>query len=76
MVGADFFVKEVCALMLWWHCPKCGERVDFQQQLEACFEDDGEASFSVNEKDGTLLHRISCSKCKVSWVVFIGGLEE
>ena len=63
-------------MTLWWHCPRCGEKVDFQEQLETCFEEDGEASFSVKEKDGNLLHRISCNKCKVSWVIFIGGLEE
>lgn len=61
---------------LWWYCPKCGEKIDFQKQLEECFEEDGEASFLVTEKDGTLLHRISCDNCNINWTLFIGGLEE
>ncbi len=63
-------------MKLWWYCPKCNEKIDFQNQLEDCFEDDGEAMFSVQEEDCSLLHRISCSTCKVSWMVFISGLEE
>ena len=63
-------------MKLWWRCPKCNEKVDFQIQLEDCFEENGEAVFSVEEKEGSLLHGISCKKCGVSWMVFIGGMEE
>lgn len=53
----------------------CNEKIDFQNQLEECFKNDGEALFSVQEKNGSLLHRIFCHKCDASWTVFIGGLE-
>jgi len=64
-------------LNLWWYCPKCGEKVDFQKQFEECFENDGEASFIVDEKnDLSLFHTISCNKCNVNWKIFISGMEE
>ena len=63
-------------MKLWWNCPKCGEKVDFQKQLEICFEENGEASFTVNEKDGSLFHTIFCDKCNVKWTIFISGIEE
>ena len=57
---------------LWWLCPNCNEKVDFQKGISSIFESDGEASFEP--KSGVIFHTILCSNCEAEWSVSISEM--
>ena len=60
----------------FWECPNCNTKVDALKQLvDTCFDEDGEAEFMVEEECGLWFHTIFCPKCRVRWVMSIGGME-
>ena len=60
---------------MYWICPKCSSRVDFEKQMGYLFEDDGEASFDPN--GGIYFHTISCENenCSTDWVMCMSGMD-
>lgn len=59
----------------YWNCPNCSFRVDALQQIaDSCFEDNGEASFRVDEDGGVVFHTISCHSCGADWIFNISPM--
>jgi hypothetical protein len=58
---------------LWWKCPNCGQKVDFTDEMEYVFDEEGEADF--DPKHGLFFHTITC-KCGALWTMSISGMED
>jgi len=60
----------------FWICPNCHSKVDALKQLtDACFDEDGEAEFSVEKGNGLLFHTIFCPNCRAQWFMSISGMN-
>lgn len=58
--------------MLHWKCPNCKEKVDFNNQMDYVFDEDGEADF--DPKKGLYFHTIVCN-CGANWIVSISEMN-
>lgn len=61
---------------MYWNCPKCKSKVDFQKQMDYVFDEEGGADF--DPKSGLWFHSIECENeiCNAVWIVSIGKMEE
>jgi len=64
---------------MWWQCPNCKKKVDFEEQLREVFDvwfkdSDGEAEFAVEKDCGLWFHTISCN-CGAEWIISISGMN-
>lgn len=58
---------------MWWECPSCGKRVDFNEQISELFNNNGEAYFDPNR--GVWFHTIEC-ECGCKWIMTLSGIME
>lgn len=59
----------------YWICPNCGSKVDALKQLvDACFDDDGEASFNVDKDGSIIFHTVFCPECEAKWMIHSSGM--
>lgn len=56
---------------MYWKCPNCKEKVNFTDQMEYVFDEDGEADF--DPKRGLMFNVIDC-KCGAEWTVSISKM--
>ena len=59
---------------MFWNCPKCGGRVDFQEQMSELFDENKEAYFDPEK--GVYFHSIICECCDSGWIVTISERGE
>lgn len=58
----------------WWYCPKCNNKVLFNEITDALFDDDGEAWF--DQESGVPFYILKCrtKECNTRWNVGISAM--
>lgn len=56
-------------IKMFWVCPECNEKVDFLEQMQYLFDENGEAEFDAEL--GVFFHTIICEKCNSCWTISI-----
>lgn len=59
---------------MFWKCPKCGNLVNFSEQVRCLFDETGEAEFSP--ESGVIFHLIICDECNSCWTMSISEREQ
>jgi len=57
---------------MYWKCPNCKSKVDFEKQLKYVFDEKGEAEF--DPETGLWLHTIECGKCDAEWTMSVSKM--
>lgn len=57
---------------MWWVCPNCKSKVNFEKQMRYVFSDEDEADF--DPESGLWMHTIDCT-CGAYWTTGIGKME-
>jgi len=58
---------------MYWKCPNCKSKVDFEDQMKEVFEN-GEADFEPVK--GLFMHTIVCDICDADWIVSISKMNK
>ncbi|MED4885428.1 hypothetical protein [Bacillus smithii] len=56
----------------WFVCPNCKTTVNFFEQMDYLFEDDGESIF--DPEDGVWFHTVYC-ECGAYWVMSLSKMN-
>lgn len=60
---------------MYWKCPNCDSKVDFEKQMRYVFSEDEEADFDA--ESGLWFHTIECEneECNAYWVTSISKMN-
>ncbi|MBO5424414.1 MAG: hypothetical protein J6A25_02775 [Lachnospiraceae bacterium] len=64
------------ARRFWWYCPKCNNKVYFDEVVHTLFDDDGEAWFEP--KSGVPFYYLKCrnNECNARWNIQISPMYD